>query len=84
MTNKNLKVIKLGPGLEDREAYVIKHYIDLVYPCFDKFKSKVFNRFDDLPVSIKLYWIGKSCILLPPSPLQQCVTQQTTQFQYIL
>lgn len=62
--NKNLKVIKLGPGVEDREAFVIKHYIDAVYPCFEKFKLKIFNRFADLEPSNKLYYIGKCVITI--------------------
>lgn len=60
--NKVLKVVLLGPGSFDREAVVIKHYIDLVYPCYEKLKEKILTRFSHLRSAgnnLKFYWLGE-------------------------
>lgn len=60
--NKVLKCVMLGPGPDDRDAVVIKHYIDFVHPCYEKLKDKILTRFAHLHSAgknLKLYWLGE-------------------------
>lgn len=58
MSEKTFKITVKGS--DGDEKIYLKHYIDMVYPCFEQFKQKVFLRFPQLrEKEIKLYWIGK-------------------------
>lgn len=58
MSEKTFKLtVKGNDG--DEQIY-LKQYVDIVYPCFEQFKQKIFVRFPHLSKQkVKLYWIGK-------------------------
>jgi hypothetical protein len=55
------KVIKIQSSNGGKlENFYIKFYVDMIYPCFNKFKSKLVERCPELEGSkeFSLFWIG--------------------------
>lgn len=49
--------VSVNEGKGAPKTIILKHFIDLIYPCFEQFKNKVFNRFPLLKnENIKMYW----------------------------
>lgn len=51
--------VKVSIPNNEEEVIFLKHYIDMIYPCYEKFKAKILERYPlDDGMDIKLFWKG--------------------------